>query len=275
VRAPRLPHIADAPQFLIWNSQFFKRAPYHIALTNGVFLTDRFVQGRGRYFVQPNHRFFTKAVRPFAFAPDATCPTWLATLENWLPEDSVLLLQEWFGYTQVFDHRYEKFAFWIGPSRTGKSTAKNVHEQLLGKENVSNIGLERFGIQFGLEESVGRLLNVAPDVGTLSRVAEGNIKALVSGDRISFDRKYEKAISVEPTARLQFLANEWPKLKDRSDAIFDRLLVIVFENTIPEDEKRVGSRDAREYHYEGIRVADSDAKRTIRFAMKEFRLSRV
>jgi putative DNA primase/helicase len=148
-----------------------------------------------------------------------------------------------------------------------------VHEQLLGKENVSNVGLERFGTQFGLEESVGRLLNIAPDVGTLSRVAEGNIKALVSGDRISFDRKYEKAISVEPTARLQFLANEWPKLKDRSDAIFDRLLVIVFENTIPEDEKRVGSRDAREYQYEGIRLADSDAKRRIRFAMKEFRLS--
>ncbi len=140
-------------------------------------------------------------------------------------------------YTQVFDHRYEKFAFWIGPSRTGKSTAKNVHEQLLGKENVSNVGLERFGTQFGLEESVGRLLNIAPDVGTLSRVAEGNIKALVSGDRISFDRKYEKAISVELTARLQFLCQRVAEVEDRSDAIFDRLLVIAFENTIPENQR--------------------------------------
>ncbi|MCB0325845.1 MAG: hypothetical protein KDD69_19840, partial [Bdellovibrionales bacterium] len=80
LRVARLPQFTDAPQFLVWNGQFLRRAPYHIALTNGIFLADRFVQGRGRYFVRPNHRFFTRVARSFAYDPDAKCPLWEAML---------------------------------------------------------------------------------------------------------------------------------------------------------------------------------------------------
>ncbi len=54
------------------------------------------------------------------------------------------------------------------------------------------------------------------------------------------------------------------------DARFGKELRKVFPTL---NRIKAGPRDAREYRYGGIRLANSDAKRTIRFARKEFKLS--
>jgi putative DNA primase/helicase len=211
------------------------RADEWILLKNGIFKTDRFVAGQKKHFSRHSRRLFSQRMRPFAYDAAADCPTFRAKLDEWLDADSQQLLQEVFGICNVFDKRYEKFVFIVGPKRSGKSTAKNVLEGMLGKRNVSNVGLERFGNNFGLDEMVDKLVNVAADVGTITRVAEGAIKAIVSRDAVSLDRKFKSAINVVPAARLIFLANDNLHFKDRRDAILDRMLVIAFDRTVSEE----------------------------------------
>lgn len=235
MRAPRLGQ-TECPQAVI-----FKNRPVvsdkssvrdWVHLENGIFRFDKFAQGK-RHFTRCHPRFFSKAIRPFSYDPAAQCPIWLDCLQQWLDVQSTLLLQELMGYFCVFDSSWEVFGILLGESRTGKSTVANVLEHLLGSDNISNLGLERFSGNFGLEELAEKLLNISADIGNLPAVAEGQIKAISSRDRISFDRKHKSSLNIRPEARLLFIGNHMPRFKDRSNAIQDRALIITFDRSRP------------------------------------------
>ncbi|WP_232536429.1 DNA primase family protein [Lacipirellula parvula] len=239
LRAPRLGP-TECPQAVLFkNRQILSdKASVRdwVLLQNGIFRFSKFAKGK-RHFTRCHPRFFTKAVRPFAYDPTAQCPLWLDCLAQWLDVPSIKLLQEWMGYTCVFDSSMERFGIFLGPSRTGKSTVANVQEYLLGTDNISNLGLERFSGNFGLEELAEKLLNVSADIGNLPVVAEGQIKAISSRDRISFDRKHKSAINIRPESRLLFIGNHMPRFKDRSKAIRDRALIIAFDRSVPPNKR--------------------------------------
>ncbi|MFO4987193.1 hypothetical protein RCK87_25975, partial [Salmonella enterica subsp. enterica serovar 1,4,[5],12:i:-] len=86
---------------------------------------------------------------------------------QWLDLESIELLQEWFGICCVYEMKYQKFMNFYGPPRSGKSTAQDTLESLVGKRNVSNVGMERFGGEFGAENMMNKLLNISPDIARI------------------------------------------------------------------------------------------------------------
>jgi P4 family phage/plasmid primase-like protien len=184
-------------------------------------------------------RFFTTVSLPYNFDPRANCPIWLEFLKRNLENDPerIAMLQEWFGYCVTFDTSYQKFLLLEGEGSNGKSVICAAFTAFLGQKNVSHVMLENFGKDFYLTETLGKLANVAAEIGEIDKVAEGQLKAFTSGDRMTFNRKNKSMISALPTARLVFSTNNRPRFSDRSAGLWRRMLILPLRVQIQEQEK--------------------------------------
>ncbi|HZT77376.1 MAG TPA: phage/plasmid primase, P4 family [Vicinamibacterales bacterium] len=183
--------------------------------------------------------WFSPVRLPVRYDPASTCPRWLAFLDRVLEGDAerIALLQEWFGYNLVFDTSYQRFMMFLGEGANGKSVVTSTLENLLGAENVSNVPLELFGDRFQLAPSIGKLANIVSEVTSVSKVDEGRLKEFTAGDSMSFDRKYLTPLQTKPTARLTIATNNLPRIGDRSEGVWRRLMLMPFNVVIPEGER--------------------------------------
>src|SRR5262249_44444554 len=99
---------------------------------------------------------------------------------------------------------------------------------------------------FALWSTLGKMANIASEVGELDRAAEGILKAFTSGDRIFIDRKGIPGIHARPTARLVLATNNLPRFSDRSKALWRRMIVMPFNKEISKSERILGM-DKPEY----------------------------
>jgi putative DNA primase/helicase len=102
------------------------------------------------------------------------------------------------------------------------------------------VPLELFGDKFRLAGTLGKLANIIAEVGELDKVAEGQLKAFVTGDPMEFERKFKTPFTARPTARLVLATNNPPQFSDKSDGIWRRVLLLPFTVQIPEDERVAG-----------------------------------
>jgi P4 family phage/plasmid primase-like protien len=218
----------------------------YVAFSNGILDLDAAVRGEGS--LRPHTpKWFSPVCLPYAYDPVARGPRWTAHVDRVMQGDPerVLLLQEWFGYNLTADTSLHKFMMFYGEARTGKSTCCNVLEAALGRDNVSHVRLEEFNKNFGLWNTIGKLANIAAEIGEVDRVEEGVLKQFVTGDPIQIDRKYQQPVTVRPTARLTFATNTLPHFFDRSDGIWTRLLILPFLEVIPPEERVPGMDDPK------------------------------
>jgi P4 family phage/plasmid primase-like protien len=134
----------------------------------------------------------------------------------------------------------------LGPGKNGKSVLCGGLDALLGLANVCHVHLEDFGRRFALTATLGKLANIASEVGELDRAAEGVLKSFTSGDRMTFDRKNILPVNALPTARLVLATNNHPPFRDRSEGLWRRMLFVPFDVTIQESE-RIEGLDKPEY----------------------------
>ena len=118
--------------------------------------------------------------------PDASagCPAWDRFLAETFPGDPAArdVLQEIFGYCLWPTCEYEKLFLLYGDAHTGKSTAAETLQAVLGADSVAALSLERLGGRFDLAGLVGKLANISFDASEIYRAAEGTLKALASGE---------------------------------------------------------------------------------------------
>ena len=210
-----------------------------VAVQNGLLDLDKLLAGHANALRGHTPEWFSTACLPFEFSAEANCPQWLAFIEQVLEGDKerIALLQEWFGYCLTPNTDQQKFLVLEGEGSNGKSVVCEVLTALLGPENVSQVPLELFGQRFQLTPTLGKLANIASEVGEIDRVAEGTLKAFTSGDRMYFDRKGIPGIEAYPTARLVLATNNRPRFSDRSEGIWRRMLLLPFRITIPYKEQ--------------------------------------
>src|SRR5262249_2842959 len=110
-------------------------------------------------------------------------------------------------------------------------------------ENVSHVPLEKFGGEFNLASTLGKLSNVSSEIGEVDKVSEGTLKQFAAGDPMHFNRKGIAPIEARPSARLTFATNDTPKFRDKSQGLWRRLLLVPFTRTIAAQEVKSG-RDA-------------------------------
>jgi putative DNA primase/helicase len=114
----------------------------------------------------------------------------------------------------------------FGEGANGKSTLLQVYEAMLGEQNVSHVQLESFAERFQVAPMVGKLANVASEVGNLKSVNAGILKQLVAGDSVTIDKKYKDPASFKPTAKLVFATNQLPRFGDSTEGFWRRPLII-------------------------------------------------
>jgi P4 family phage/plasmid primase-like protien len=209
-----------------------------IALSNGLLDLDALFADKDDALLTHTPRWFSPVCLPYPFEADAECPRWLAFLDRNLEGDAerIGLLQEWFGLSCIPETSRQKFLVLEGDGSNGKSVVCAALEAMLGTENCSHVPLEVFGERFQLHSSIGKLANVASEVGELDKAAEGFLKSFTSGDPMQFDRKHKPPIQATPTARLVLSTNNRPRFSDRSGGLWRRMILMPFRVAIAEDD---------------------------------------
>ncbi len=175
---------------------------------------------------------FTTNALDFDYDPAAAHPAlWLDFLAQIWPDDqeSVDLLQEWFGYCLIADTSQQKMLLLVGPRRSGKGTIGRILGRLVGPANVVGPTTSSLAMTFGLQPLIGKSLAIVSD----ARFSGENVSTVVerllciSGeDALSVDRKFLGAITIKLPTRFVFLTNELPRLTDASTALAGRFLIL-------------------------------------------------
>lgn len=215
-----------------------------ISLENGLLDLAALMDGRDDVLLPHSPRWFSTVTLPYEFNIDAKCSTWLDVLSHNLEGDQerIGLLQEWAGYMLLPDTGHQSFLVLEGEGANGKSVYMAGLEAMLGEDNCSHVPLELFGDRFSRTQTLGKLANIAPDVGELDKPAEGHLKSFTSGEKMFFDRKNLAGLEAYPTARLMIGCNNRPRFADKSDGVYRRMIPVPFQIQIA-PSKRVANMD--------------------------------
>lgn len=235
------------PGFIGSSTQY----PRRITLLNGVLDLDPMSLGKLPILRNHSQEWFTTSCLPFKYEPGAECPWWIRTLNEWLENDEqrINLLQEFFGYCCTFDTSQEKALFMEGNGGNGKSQAIEVLRRLVGPENCSSVALEVMFKRFQAVQTLGKLVNLAPETDAQVRIPVAMVRNFITGDPMSFERKGVDTFSAVPTARLVIAMNTRANLSDNTNALWRRVMLMPFnfevskENRILDLGKKIAAKE--------------------------------
>ncbi|MDP9382695.1 MAG: DUF5906 domain-containing protein [Chloroflexota bacterium] len=173
--------------------------------------------------------YISLAQLPVAFNPTADATEVDRIIGSVLPQDAVPVFWEAVGACLITDRYWPKFfLLLIGAKDSGKSVVLRAIGELLGKENVSAVTLKDLADNpFSRAGLVGRLANIAADLGPAEAQDVGWIKTLTGDDLVNVDRKHKEMFGFRNRAKMLFSANQFPGIRHPDEALFGRALVII------------------------------------------------
>lgn len=143
------------------------------------------------------------------------------------------LLEECIGYCFYRANDYKKSFMLTGKGNNGKSTFLDCVKAILGDGNISALDLKELGDRFSTSMMFGKLANIGDDIGDdfLQGSQVATFKKVVSGNRIKAERKGQDPFEFNPYVKLLFSANDIPRMKDKTGAVLNRLVIIPFNAT--------------------------------------------
>lgn len=196
----------------------------YIAFNNGIY---NIVTGEFKDFT-PDIVVTNKI--PHNYNPEAYSELCDRTLNKLACEDVNIraLLEEMIGYTFYRRNELRKCFILTGEKRNGKSTFLDLVNALLGEENISALDIKELNRQFKTAELVNKLANIGDDISD-DFIPDGAIfKKLVSGNRVNVERKNANPFDFNNYAKFLFSANNIPRMKDKTGAILDRMIIVPF-----------------------------------------------
>lgn len=153
-------------------------------------------------------------------------------------EDSQIrtLLEEVIGYMFYRRNELRKAFILVGDKSNGKSTFLDMIKTLLGDKNTSALDLNELGDRFKTAELFGKLANIGDDIGDEFIPNPAIFKKVVSGDRINAERKGKDPFDFNNYSKMLFSANNIPRIKDKTGAVLDRLVIIPFNASFSPDD---------------------------------------
>jgi putative DNA primase/helicase len=146
------------------------------------------------------------------------------------------LLEEVIGYTFYRRNELRKAFILTGDRHNGKSTYLDMIGQLLGDENTTALDLKELGDRFKTAEIFSKLAVLGDDIGDEFIANPAIFKKIVSGDRVNAERKGQDPFDFTPYSKLLFSANNIPRIKDKSGAVTDRLIIVPFDASFSRDD---------------------------------------
>jgi putative DNA primase/helicase len=208
-------------------------------------LKNGFFNFRTKEFIahSPSNQYISMIQHPIEYDPEATCPNIDLIIERLTPnKEHQKALKEWAAYCFYRSYLLKKALVAYGPTGTGKSIFTELLDNLLGKDNSNYLSLSRLNTgRFDLSGLKGICRNQCGETPATEVQAFPNFKGLTGRDEINCDVKHGKPIKFYSFAKLEMMLNEMFKTKDKTDAFYDRLLIIMFLHKFTDEEKR---RDA-------------------------------
>lgn len=181
------------------------------------------------------------------YEPGAVAPNFRALLRSMFADRAegerdgfTAVVQQWAGSALAVAHlsREERKALiLVGPSRTGKTELSRIIRLLIGDPiatpSVSEVS-DRFGLS-SLYEAAAWIRDDAINEG--DDLDPQRFKTIVTGEPIDIERKHRPAVrGVELQLPVLLTTNALPRARDRSDAIFNRSIVLEMTNEVSESD---------------------------------------
>lgn len=203
-----------------------------IAFENGLYniVDDSFVE------FTPEH-IITNKIR-WKYNPEAYSELADKTLNKIACNDPQIraLLEEAIGYCFYRRNELGKAFILTGDKSNGKSTFLSMVQCLLGDENISSLDLKELSDRFKTAEMFGKLANIGDDIGDEFIANPAIFKKLVTGERVSAERKGQNPFEFNNYSKLLFSANNIPRIKDKTGAVQRRLTIIPFDARFSADD---------------------------------------
>lgn len=146
------------------------------------------------------------------------------------------LLEEVAGYCFYRRNELRKAFILLGDKANGKSTYLAMIKTMLGMENTVSLDLKELNQPFKTAELFGKLANIGDDISDEFIPDAGMFKKLVSGESVNARRLYGEPFDFECYAKFLFSANDIPRIKDRTEAVLDRMIIVPFNATFSKSD---------------------------------------
>jgi len=166
--------------------------------------------------------------------------TFLKFLDDITEHDEIKknLILDMITYCLYRGNPHEQMFVLIGSGANGKSTLLKLIEDIFGKENISSRTLHDLcENRFATADLKDKFVNISYELRSSDIKNFEKIKALVSGDTITTERKFENSFSFRNYAKLIFATNVMPRISEDTDAVYRRMVIIDFHARF-EGEKR-------------------------------------
>ena len=204
-----------------------------IALNNGVFNS----KGKQLEIFNPDYfitsklatRYNKNAVNNYLAIRDTyfDVDKWFQSIANG-DEELVKLLWEIVNEAINPNHTREKMAILYGEGNNGKGTFQAMLTNLIGIENISTLTPHDFSGEFKLEMLQGKVCNIGDDISNKYLDDVSNLMSIVTGDPVAVNRKGKSVITARFKLLNIFSANKLPKVRNKSQGAYRRLLIIPF-----------------------------------------------
>lgn len=200
----------------------------------------------------PDH--YTTRRLAIEYDPEAECPEWLLMLDRIFSdkseearEEHKTFLQEFFGmalcgFKPGTARDLRKALILYGESGTAKTSVAEVLRRFFRTDEVCAENIDQLSKDYGLASLVAARALISDDaVGKKSTADPKTLKKLITGEPLTANRKYKDKQDFRFRGPIVFTTNVKPEIKDESDALFNRTVLLTFDYQFTkEDKERLG-----------------------------------
>jgi P4 family phage/plasmid primase-like protien len=181
-------------------------------------------------------------IAPVEYAPRADAPMWAQTLERALPSLEVrTFFKKLCGYALTGDVSEQMLPVLYGTGANGKSTVLNALLAVMGDYGTQAapdlLAAKKGSHPTELADLFGMRFVASIEVEDGSRLAESLVKQLTGGDRVKARRMRQDFWEFEPTHKVLMACNHKPQVRGTDNAIWRRIRLVPFTETIPPAEQ--------------------------------------
>nr|MDP9479407.1 phage/plasmid primase, P4 family [Actinomycetota bacterium] len=179
---------------------------------------------------------------PVEYDPDAPAPAWTQTLERVLPAPEVrAFFKKLCGYALTGGVSEHILPVLYGTGANGKSTILNALLEAAGEYGMQAapdlLIAKRSGHPTEVADLFGMRLVASIEVEDGRRLAEALVKSLTGGDKVRARRMRQDFWQFDPTHTAFLCTNHKPEIRGTDNAIWRRIRLIPFTETIPPAEQ--------------------------------------
>ena len=131
----------------------------------------------------------------------------------------------------------------IGKGKTGKSTLLNWIERIVPAGSVSHEPFHRMATEQSKAKYRNKRLNISRDNSSTPMKHEESFKSLISAEMTTSRDVYEKSVDFVPALKFLFASNQELCFADPDDAVYDRIIPLVFSREIPKEARDLDLED--------------------------------